>query len=75
MDTIVESTAAARQSTLKRERPKLTIKEYKGKVDPDWCPGCGDFGVLAALKRWPTAASALKGWPTAAAPRGTNGCA
>ena len=23
----------------------------KGKVDPDWCPGCGDFGVLAALQK------------------------
>jgi 2-oxoglutarate ferredoxin oxidoreductase subunit beta len=28
----------------------LTAKDYKGKVDPDWCPGCGDFGVLAALQ-------------------------
>lgn len=33
------------------ERPKLTIKDFKGKVDPDWCPGCGDFGVLSALKQ------------------------
>jgi 2-oxoglutarate ferredoxin oxidoreductase subunit beta len=23
----------------------------KGKVEPDWCPGCGDFGVLNALKQ------------------------
>jgi 2-oxoglutarate ferredoxin oxidoreductase subunit beta len=29
----------------------VTLKEYKGKVDPDWCPGCGDFGVLAALQK------------------------
>jgi 2-oxoglutarate ferredoxin oxidoreductase subunit beta len=28
----------------------LTAKDFKGKVDPDWCPGCGDFGVLAALQ-------------------------
>ena len=28
----------------------LKITDYKGKVDPDWCPGCGDFGVLASLK-------------------------
>ncbi|MBI3680059.1 MAG: 2-oxoacid:ferredoxin oxidoreductase subunit beta [Acidobacteria bacterium] len=28
----------------------LTVADFKGKVDPDWCPGCGDFGVLAALK-------------------------
>ncbi len=29
----------------------FTIQELKGKVDPDWCPGCGDFGVLAALEK------------------------
>ena len=28
----------------------LPIKAYKGPVDPDWCPGCGDFGVLRALQ-------------------------
>lgn len=31
-------------------RAPLTIKEFKGKAEPDWCPGCGDFGVLSALK-------------------------
>lgn len=30
---------------------ELTIADMKGKVDPDWCPGCGDFGVLAALEK------------------------
>ena len=29
----------------------LTPRDFKGKSDPDWCPGCGDFGVLAALQR------------------------
>lgn len=29
----------------------FTIHELKGKSDPDWCPGCGDFGVLAALEK------------------------
>jgi len=29
----------------------LSAKDFKGKVDPDWCPGCGDFGVLSALQR------------------------
>ena len=29
----------------------VTLKELKGKVDPDWCPGCGDFGVLAAFQK------------------------
>jgi len=24
-------------------------KDYKSRVKPTWCPGCGDFGVLAAL--------------------------
>ena len=27
------------------------VKEYIGKVKPDWCPGCGDFAVLNALQR------------------------
>jgi 2-oxoglutarate ferredoxin oxidoreductase subunit beta len=30
---------------------ELTIDFYDGPVDPDWCPGCGDFGVLNAMKR------------------------
>lgn len=29
---------------------ELPIEVYHGPVDPDWCPGCGDFGVLKALK-------------------------
>ena len=27
------------------------VKEYVGPVKPDWCPGCGDYGVLNALQR------------------------
>src|SRR6202165_2808972 len=30
---------------------EVTLTDMKGKVDPDWCPGCGDFGVLAALQK------------------------
>jgi 2-oxoglutarate/2-oxoacid ferredoxin oxidoreductase subunit beta len=30
---------------------ELTLDFYQGPVDPDWCPGCGDFGVLNAMKR------------------------
>lgn len=30
---------------------QLTMADMKGRVDPDWCPGCGDFGVLAALQK------------------------
>ena len=35
------------------ENPILPLKpnDYKGKVEPDWCPGCGDFGVLKTLQR------------------------
>ncbi|HEX9648525.1 MAG TPA: 2-oxoacid:ferredoxin oxidoreductase subunit beta [Alphaproteobacteria bacterium] len=33
------------------EAERLTAKDFKGKVDPDWCKGCGDFGVLNALQR------------------------
>lgn len=34
------------------ESPRtLTIADTKGKADPDWCPGCGDYGVLAALQK------------------------
>ncbi len=28
-----------------------TVKEYLGKVKPDWCAGCGDFAVLNVLQR------------------------
>jgi 2-oxoglutarate ferredoxin oxidoreductase subunit beta len=26
------------------------LDTFEGPVHPDWCPGCGDFGVLKALK-------------------------
>ena len=28
-----------------------SVNDFKGKVDPDWCAGCGDFGVLNSLQR------------------------
>ncbi|MDP6586952.1 MAG: hypothetical protein QF535_20025, partial [Anaerolineales bacterium] len=30
---------------------EVTRDSYKGKIDPDWCPGCGDFGVLTAMQK------------------------
>jgi 2-oxoglutarate/2-oxoacid ferredoxin oxidoreductase subunit beta len=30
---------------------QMGMADLKGKVDPDWCPGCGDFGVLAAVQK------------------------
>lgn len=35
----------------------LTAADYKGEMEPGWCPGCGDFGVLKALQ---TAAASLQ---------------
>jgi 2-oxoglutarate ferredoxin oxidoreductase subunit beta len=32
-------------------RSPASVKDFKGLVEPDWCPGCGDFGVLNALQR------------------------
>ena len=33
------------------EEPTLTLNTYEALVEPDWCPGCGDFGVLLSLKK------------------------
>jgi len=40
-------------TTIQGEKPfiELTAKDFKSKVEPDWCPGCGDFGVLNAMQR------------------------
>src|SRR5947209_19558739 len=32
------------------EPGRLTKETYRGRIHPDWCPGCGDFSVLAALQ-------------------------
>ncbi len=34
--------------TLAEAKPR-TAKEYRSDVDPIWCPGCGDFGVLSSV--------------------------
>ena len=44
---MMPTTDVAGNSTI----PQLTAKDFKGPVDPDWCPGCGDFGVLNSLQR------------------------
>lgn len=31
--------------------PVKQAKDFKPEVPPDWCPGCGDYGVLTALQR------------------------
>jgi 2-oxoglutarate ferredoxin oxidoreductase subunit beta len=30
---------------------ELKASDFKSGVNPDWCPGCGDFGVLNSLQR------------------------
>jgi 2-oxoglutarate ferredoxin oxidoreductase subunit beta len=44
------STVEIESKGASQPRAPLTIKDFKGKAEPDWCPGCGDFGVLSALK-------------------------
>ena len=39
--------AATQQASVTPLKPK----DFKGKVEPDWCAGCGDFGVLRTLQR------------------------
>jgi 2-oxoglutarate ferredoxin oxidoreductase subunit beta len=29
----------------------VKVKDYASPVKPTWCPGCGDFGILAAIKQ------------------------
>ena len=41
------SMAVTQQASVKPLKPK----DFKGKVEPDWCAGCGDFGVLRTLQR------------------------
>lgn len=43
MNTVVETTL--------KPFSQLNKDTYEGKVHPDWCPGCGDFSVLAALEK------------------------
>src|SRR5438874_7565712 len=40
----------ANMATVLEPKP-ITASDFKGKVDPDWCPGCGDFGVLSSLQK------------------------
>ncbi len=29
---------------------EFKIKDYKAEIHNDWCPGCGDFGILTAIQ-------------------------
>jgi len=30
---------------------EVTVKDYASPVKPTWCPGCGDYSILAAVKQ------------------------
>ena len=47
MTTITSSRDANKDQPFVQLKPK----DYKGKISPDWCPGCGDFGVLSCLQK------------------------
>jgi 2-oxoglutarate ferredoxin oxidoreductase subunit beta len=36
---------------VQEEACSLTAKDFKADVKPIWCPGCGDYGVLASLTK------------------------
>ncbi len=38
-------------SSVPQSTMEVTRESYKGKIHPDWCPGCGDFSVLAAIQK------------------------
>ena len=38
-------------TTTAPRRRKAETNTYKGRIHPDWCPGCGDFSVLNALQK------------------------
>jgi 2-oxoglutarate ferredoxin oxidoreductase subunit beta len=48
MNTATET--AASSTTTAPASGALSKDTYKGKIHPDWCPGCGDFSVLSALQ-------------------------
>ncbi len=44
---------AKRERSTRRERPiqgAPTARDFQGDVRPDWCAGCGDYGVLSSLQ-------------------------
>lgn len=45
MSTVIEPAPETIKSAA-----QLVKDSYKGKIHPDWCPGCGDFSVLSALQ-------------------------
>src|SRR6201984_1674863 len=38
-------------ATVLADTKHVAMADLKGKVEPVWCPGCGDFGALAAVQK------------------------
>ena len=49
MDNVVS--AAQNDATPETVKPVYTAKEFSSGQDVRWCPGCGDFSILAQVQR------------------------
>lgn len=47
----LKATTAAKAKAPANVNAPLKAKDYKTRVKPIWCPGCGDFAVVAAITR------------------------
>ncbi len=48
MSTLVQEIV---EQTSKLETPKYTAKDFQSDQDVRWCPGCGDYSILAQMQR------------------------
>ena len=46
-----DAAVAVSKPTLPVVGTPMTAKDYKGTLPPVWCPGCGDFAVLASMQK------------------------
>src|SRR3989338_8564380 len=51
MSTPVLEVSPTPQTKAGSKTAGITSKDYKSRIHPDWCPGCGDFGVLNCLQQ------------------------
>ncbi|MFE5163122.1 2-oxoacid:ferredoxin oxidoreductase subunit beta [Streptomyces sp. NPDC056697] len=51
-DTLAEGAASARSalSLVPKSDTKQTMKDFKSDQEVRWCPGCGDYAILAAVQ-------------------------
>src|SRR3981189_3885798 len=39
------------EATASAAPKKFVLQQYKTEVHVDWCPGCGDFGILSSIQQ------------------------